>query len=230
MIHADKSGLWASVIDRYVGWKVRRAFRTVWIRGTLPEGGGLLVYVNHPGFWDGFITHQLGAVAGWDTYALMDEKNLKRYRFLSRIGAFSVRPGEASSALESLRYARELLQRPRASVFVFPEGELRPGTQPGPLQRGVELLARAAQARCLPVAIRYAVFEHELPDVLLEVGEAHAPERLEGFDHRLRALVSRAAAARSPEGYRVLVQGRRGIAERWDAFRGVTSAKGVSRV
>lgn len=230
MIRADKSGPWARVVSRYVAWKVRQAFRAVWIRGTLPEGGQLLVYANHPGFWDGFIAHQLGAAAGWDAYALMDEQNLERYRFLRRLGAFSVRRGQAASTRQSLRYARELLGRPRGAVFIFPEGELRPGTDPGPLQRGVEVLARWAQPRCLPIAIRYAVFEHELPDVLIEVGEAHGPESLEGFERRLRALVARVAAARSFDGYRVLVEGRRGVAQRWDAVRGVKSVTGLLKV
>jgi hypothetical protein len=33
----------------------------------------------------------------------------------------------------------------------------------------VEALARMSQVPCLPVAIRYAFFEHERPDALLEV-------------------------------------------------------------
>ena len=219
MIRSDKRGLWPKVIEAYVGWQVRSAFRGVWVRGALPEGGGLLVYANHPGFWDGFVAHQLGLAAGWDAYALMEEQNLARYRFLSRIGAFSVRAGDAASASESLRYARRLLQRPRSAVFVFPEGALHPGTQLGPLRRGVEVLARSCRARCVPVAIRYAVFEHQLPDVLVEVGEAHGPEPMEGFARRLGELVGRVASAASPDGFRQVVRGRRSVAERWDAFR-----------
>ncbi len=219
MIRAHKKGLWAKVIETYLGWKVRSAFRGLWVRGSLPEGKNLLVYANHPGFWDGFVAQQLGLAARWDAYALMEEKNLARYRFLSRVGAFSVRPGDAVSASQSLRYARKLLQRPASAVFVFPEGELRPGTQLGPLRRGVEVLARFSQARCLPVAIRYAHFEHELPDVLIEVGEPHAPAPLAGFAQRLGNTVDRVASADSPSGFRLVLRGRRSVAERWDAFR-----------
>lgn len=219
MIESNKRGLWPKIIERYVGWKLRSAFRSVWVRGALPEGGGLVVYSNHPGFWDGFVAHQLGLATGWDAYALMDEQNLARYRFLCRIGAFSVRPGDAVSASQSLRYARKLLQRPRSAVFVYPEGELQPGLELGPLRRGVEVLARSCRARCVPVAIRYAIFEHELPDVLIEVGEVHGPEPLAGFARRLGEQVARLAAARSPAGFEPLIRGRRSVAERWDAFR-----------
>lgn len=230
MILSDKSGFWPKLLAAYVDWKLRSAFRGLWMRGSLPEGGGLLVYANHPGFWDGFVAHRLGQAAGWDAYAMMDEQNLARYRFLSRIGAFSVRRGDATSASQSLRYARQLLKRPRSAVFVFPEGELRPGTQPGALLRGVEVLARLCRARCVPVAIRYTIFEHELPDVLVEVGEVHAPEPLAGFTRRLHQLVEQVAVAPSPDGFRQVLRGRRSVAERWDSFRGLKAAQTLYKV
>lgn len=223
MIHAAKGGPLGWLLDRYVGWKFRSAFRGLWVRGTLPTGeGARLVYLNHSNWWDGFILHQLGQAAGWDSYCLMEEKNLRRYRFLARIGAFSIRPGDAASSMESLRYARELLQRPRAAVCLFPEGELRPfGVLPLRLQRGVELLARAGKRECVPVALRYAFLEHERPDVLVEVGTPHAPGPLDVFQQNLDSLVRRVSTATSLEGFTQLVRGGSGVAERWDAVRGL---------
>lgn len=223
MIHAAKGGPLGWLLDRYVGWKFRSAFRGLWVRGTLPTGeGARLVYLNHSNWWDGFILHQLGQAAGWDAYCLMEEKNLRRYRFLARIGAFSIRPGDAASSMESLRYARELLQRPRAAVCLFPEGELRPfGVLPLRLQRGVELLARAGKRECVPVALRYAFLEHERPDVLVEVGTPHAPGPLDVFQQNLDSLVRRVSTATSLEGFTQLVRGGSGVAERWDAVRGL---------
>ncbi|WP_224243022.1 lysophospholipid acyltransferase family protein [Hyalangium gracile] len=223
MIRAAKGGALGWLLDRYVDRKFRSAFRGLWVRGALPSGEeARLVYVNHSNWWDGFILHQLGQAAGWDAYCLMEEKNLRRYRFLSRIGAFSIRPGDAASSLESLRYARELLRRPRAAVCLFPEGELRPfGAFPLRLQRGVELLARAGRKQCVPVALRYAFLEHERPDVLVEVGTPHPPGPLEVFQENLDAAARRVAAATSLEGFRGLVRGGSGVAERWDAVRGL---------
>jgi 1-acyl-sn-glycerol-3-phosphate acyltransferase len=221
LIRARKGGPLGWLWDRYVGWKFRSMFRGLWVRGTLPAGpGARLVYMNHSNWWDGFVLHQLGQAAGWDAYCLMDEKNLRRYRFLSRIGAFSIRPGEAASAMESLRYARELMRRPRAAVGVFPEGEHRPfGALPLRLERGVELLARVGPVECLPVAFRYAFFEHERPEVLVEVGAPHGPGPLSVFQDSLEAVVRRVASARSPEGFTLKVAGGSGVAERWDAVR-----------
>lgn len=180
-----------------------------------------MVYANHVGFWDGFMAHAISRATGWDGYCAMEEQNLARYRFLRRLGAFSVRRGDPASALETLRYARGLLRQPEAAVFLFPEGELRPAaTALKPLERGVEVLARAAGAVCLPVAIRYCFLEGERPDVLLEVGAPHQPEGVQGFEERLASLVTRVNEVRGLEGFRQLVAGAAGAAERWDALRG----------
>ena len=222
MIPAAKGGLLGWLWDRYVGWKFRSAFRGLWVRGTLPtHDGSRLVYVNHTNWWDGFVLHQLGKAAGWDAYCVMEEHNLERYRFLSRLGAFSIRRGEAASSLETLRYARELLRGPRAAVCIFPEGGLRPfGVLPLKLERGVELLARVGQVECVPLAIRYAFFEHERPDVLVEVGTPHGAGALARFQVELEGAVRRLAEVTGLEGFTQVVSGGLGVAERWDAVRG----------
>ncbi len=222
MIRAAKGGLLGWVLDGYVGWKFRSAFRGLWVRGQLPGGeGSRLVYANHSNWWDGFVLHQVGRAAGWDAYCVMEEQNLERYRFLSRLGAFSIRRGEWASSLETLRYAGQLLRKPRAAVCLFPEGELRPfGEQPLRLERGVELLARVGKVECVPLAIRYAFFEHERPDVLVEVGTPHAAASLSRFQSELEGAVRRLAETTRLEGFTQVVSGGLGVAERWDAVRG----------
>jgi 1-acyl-sn-glycerol-3-phosphate acyltransferase len=223
MIRANKEGPFSWLVARYASLKVRRTFRAVWVRGELPPvNRGTLIYANHSSFWDGLIIHALSRVAGWDGHCLMEEPQLRRYSFLSRIGAFSIRRGDPASALETLRYARTLLAGPRA-VLLFPEGNLHSEPLPRPLERGIEVLAKAASTCCLPIALRYAFFEHELPDVLVEVGEPHPPTSLSGFSERLHTLVGRVGLARSPEGFRAVLRGRRGIAERW-GVRGLLNA------
>jgi 1-acyl-sn-glycerol-3-phosphate acyltransferase len=223
VIRAAKGGPFGWALDAYIGRKFRSAFRGLWVRGTLPTGdAGRLVYLNHSNWWDGFVLHQLGRAAQWDGYCLMEEENLRRYRFLARIGAFSIRRKDAVSSVESLRYARELLRRPRAALYVFPEGEHRPfGVLPLQLERGVELLARVSKVECVPMGIRYAFFEHELPDVLLEVGTPHPPGPLSLFQDGLEAVVKRLMAVTTLEGFTRKVAGARGVAERWDAARGL---------
>lgn len=222
MIRDAKGGPFTALLDWYIGRKVRGAFRGVWARGALPSAdGGLLVYLNHSSFWDGFVLHQLGRAAGWNAFAMMEEANLAKYRFHTRIGAFSVRRGDRRSAVETVRYAADdVLKRERAALFVFPEGELRAGGGPlQPLRRGVEVIAKRAQVRCLPVAIRYAFLEHEYPDVLLEVGAPHPPDELPRFVAGLSEAYARVGEARSTDGFTRLVAGRSGVQARWDAVR-----------
>lgn len=221
MIRADKTGPAAWLVERYVAWKTRRAFRGLWLRGELPpRDASLVLYANHTNFWDGFVGAALCHAAGWDGYCMMEERQLARYRFLRRLGAFSVRRGDAHAALETLRYARGLLARPATAVIVFPEGVLRPFSGlVHPLERGIEVLARSARVRCLPVGIRYRFFEHELPDVVLAVGAPHEATTLDDLAQRLEAVLAELSDARPLTDFRPLVRGARSVMERWDAVR-----------
>lgn len=227
MIRDAKGGLFTSVLDWYIGRKVRAAFRGVWVRGELPSArDGLVAYLNHSSFWDGFIAHQLGHLGGWDAYAVMEEANLAKYRFHTRIGAFSIRRNDARSAFETLRHARAVLARPNACVVIFPEGQLRAGQGPlGPLSRGVELMARTSHRRAVPIAVRYAFLEHELPDVLIEVGQPHEPGPLSRFERGLTEVYERVMSARSTDGFTLRIKGKSSVQERWDAARRVPASK-----
>ena len=223
MIHDAKQPLLTWGLGKYIDWKLRSAFRGIWLQGALPEGDdGVLCYANHSSFWDGFLAHVLAKRAGRDGYAVMEEQNLLRYRFLTRIGAFSIRRNDSQSALQTFRHARKLLQRPKAAVFIFPQGRIEANAAP-PLkfERGTEVLAKMSKVRCVPVALRYAFFEHEHPDVLIHVGEAHAPEPLAQLEARLSALVGGLQSIKDLSALKPLVVGRRSVAERWDAVRGL---------
>jgi hypothetical protein len=85
------------------------------------------------------------------------------------------------------------------------------------------VLARGAACECLPMAFRYRFFEHELPDVLVAVGEPHAPVALAEFASRLGATVGQLAEANTLDGFSLLLRGTRSAMERWDAARGLAT-------
>ena len=204
MIAANKRGPLGWLAARYIDWRLRRDFRGVWVRGELPKSDdSLILYGNHPGWWDGFALHHLCVSTNRDGYCLMEEQHLARHRFLTRLGAFSIRRGDPRSALESLGVARRILQRPRSVVIVFPEGVLTPHARPPlRLERGVELLAKRAKATCVPIGLRYAFFEDERPDLLVEIGPAHPPAALAEFSAELAAVVSSVTSAQTLTGFR----------------------------
>jgi 1-acyl-sn-glycerol-3-phosphate acyltransferase len=140
-----------------------------------------------------------------------------------------VKRGDPKSGLSSIRYAREVLRRPKAAVVIFPEGELHAGQGPLlPLQRGVEVLARTAGVRSVPIAVRYAFLEHEHPDVLIEVGTPHAPGPLSVFEQGLNETYARVMSARSLDGFTCLLRGRSSVQERWDSVRRLPATGGTS--
>lgn len=203
MIRAQKGGLLGLFWKRYVRFAVRRAFRGVWVRGPAPvPRERLLFYASHPSWWDGFAFHELALALGLDPYCVMEERQLARFPFLRRLGAFSIRRGDARSALGTLRYAARLLDVPRAAVAIFPQGVMQPNVAPPlELERGVEVLARAAKAVCVPLAIRLVHLEDRRPDLLLELGPAHGPEALERFQLGLEGPVRSLATAGSLDGF-----------------------------
>ncbi len=221
MIEADKRGPLAAFWRWFAEREVRRAFRGVYVGGAPPPSErSVLVYANHRSWWDGFAVHTAFRALGLEPYAAMDEANLERFRFLRRIGAFSIRPGDPRSAVQSFRYAHRLLARPRSAVIVFPEGELRPGAvAPLRLSRGIAALAAMTQARCVPVAFRYAFFENERPDLLVCFGAGHEAAPLARFEEGLNEVVTKVDEVQRPDQYTCLVEGTLSPAERWRRAR-----------
>jgi 1-acyl-sn-glycerol-3-phosphate acyltransferase len=225
VIRDRKSPILTRWLNAYFQFKMRRAFRAVWMSGSLPRGDEpFLVYANHTSFWDGFLAQAIAQHSSRDVYAVMEEHNLARYRFLARVGAISIRRDDARSALETFKYVTTVLTRPSATVFIFPQGKIISNQQrPLQLERGAALLARMGKVRCVPIALRYTMFEHEFPDVLVSVGAPHVATSIEEMEKNLTALCDELSLRRDPSGFDVIVAGRQSVAERWDAARGMSA-------
>src|SRR5689334_6980189 len=72
-------------------------FDHVWLKieGPLPHpsDGPLIIYPNHPSWWDGYMSFVLVRRAlrdRFESYLMMEEPELRRYRFFSWAGCFSV--------------------------------------------------------------------------------------------------------------------------------------------
>jgi len=73
----------------------------------------------------------------------MKEKQLKKYIFFSRTGAFSI-SSNPKKIMESMNYAIELLKHPENMVIFFPQGQFESVyQQPLHFKKGIaELLKR----------------------------------------------------------------------------------------
>ena len=192
-----------------------------------------LFYANHASWWDGwlafFLFHERWRNQG---YLMMEERQLRRYRFFQRCGCFSVDRQDAREALRSVVYAADLLRgQAGRALWIFPQGEIRPNDR-RPLvtySGAAHVACRAAPVRCVPVALRLEFFGEQRPEALIRLGAPHIvedtnPRTLHAeMDRRLLAevealhddVMSGAAAS-----YATALAGRTSVNVLWDRARG----------
>lgn len=106
---------------------------------------------------------------------MMDVRQLRRYRFFSWAGVFSVDQENGRSALRSIEYiAQELRQAPGRCLWLFPQGEIRPQEKlPLGFHSGLaRTIRRVGECYVYPVAVRFEFFREQYPEILIDVGPA----------------------------------------------------------
>jgi 1-acyl-sn-glycerol-3-phosphate acyltransferase len=186
---------------------VRRGLRGVWLRGELPQPPAIWA-ANHHSWWDGFLAAVVLAEAGRPAALLMDAENLAGYGFLRPLGVLPA--SRPRLALQALRENRVLV--------VFPEAELRTPGELAELAPGAGWLARRAPAPLVPVAVRVASRAHQYPEAYLDFGSPVEPAGLaDALGRQLATLdaeLARTPARQPPDGFRLLLDGRRSWDER----------------
>ena len=226
----------AAIYRTLVRPSLRRAFHRVAISAPHGEDWSTLptiFYANHVSWWDGymafFLTDERWHVEG---YLMMEEPQLRRYRFFQRCGCFSVDRHDPREGMRSVAYAAQLLQdRPGRVMWIFPQGEIVPNDRrPLVTYAGAAHVARrAAPVRCVPVALRFEFFGEQRPEALIRLGPPHIVDNASAktlhaeMDRRLlhevdglRADVLSGAAA----SYQTALAGRSSINVLWDRVRG----------
>jgi len=90
----------------------------------------VVFYANHAYWWDGFWS-QLCTEEFFrqNLHIIIEYKQLKKHRFFTRIGAFSLDQSRPRSVLDTLRYAAELLTADsdrQNALWIFPQGKIEP--------------------------------------------------------------------------------------------------------
>ncbi|NJK78410.1 MAG: hypothetical protein HC914_00205 [Chloroflexaceae bacterium] len=127
----------------------------VQIVGRLPQpyDGPLILYMNHSAWWDLYMTALLNYEVfrrRFDSYGMMEEQQLRRYRFFTWMGAFSIHRSDRAEATRSLVYISRVLQeQPGRALYMFPQGQIVPNDQrPLKLYTGVARIARQIGRWC----------------------------------------------------------------------------------
>ncbi len=155
---------------------VKRHFRHVWLKQKYTPGpeSRTVYFMNHNLWWDGLLPLYLNRkLFHQSARALMEDRQMKRYSFFSRIGAFSINLEDPRAALRSLRYAVESMKRPHSCLFIYPEGELQPAGNSRPeFKKGLAWLCKQLpEADFVPVAFHTHQFRGPKPELYINIGE-----------------------------------------------------------
>jgi 1-acyl-sn-glycerol-3-phosphate acyltransferase len=226
----------------YVRRYLRRHFHAVRM---LQEGGGggvpdlrgepVLIYTNHPGWWDPLIFLFVGEVLYPDrmSYGPIDARALGKYRFLERIGFIGIEPGTWRGSARFLRMARAALKRSDVIFWTTAQGEFAdPRDRPVEIRPGVgHAVAAAPGGVVVPMAVEYPFWSERFPEALVAFGPALRPADAPGCSadewtailaRELEATQDRLAAAarrRDPAAFRTLLSGRVGVGLVYDGVR-----------
>lgn len=169
------------VFQRLARWMLRRNFQVVAIERqsqavaqSIPAGP-LIVYGNHPGWWDPLVAMFLAqqTFPRRRYYAPIDARSLQQYRVFARLGYYGIDLDSAAGAATFLKTSLAILNVPDSSLWITPEGRFAdPRDRSATLMPGIaHLAARLNAGTLLPLAIEYAFWEERRPCVLLKWGE-----------------------------------------------------------
>ncbi len=195
----------------------------------------LLVYTNHPGWWDPLVFLFLGerGFPGRMSYGPIDAKALGKYKFLERIGFIPIEPGTWRGSATFLRAAQVALSRSDVIFWITAQGEFAdPRQRPIKIRSGVgHAVASAERGIVVPLAIEYPFWTERLPEAVAALGRpiriADYPVRsadawTECLAAELVATQDRLATAvirRDPSQFTALMSGRAGVGPAYDTVR-----------
>jgi len=153
------------------------------LRGLERRQGPAIVALNHSSWWDPLVCVLLGAAETPSrTHAApMDIEQLRRFRFMRKIGIFGVHPDDPRSLPRMLRHVSERFERERmCTLWITPQGEFRDVRDEIALRPGAgAVAARACETREIPVlalAIEYTFWEDKRPEVFVRVQRVEPPD------------------------------------------------------
>lgn len=194
-IPAKESPLFTRIFSVYVRFLFWRRFKRIWIRRDYhPSPGSRTVYyLNHHSWWDGLIPLLLNeSLLNQKARALMEDKQMARYPFFKKIGAFSINREDPAKVLRSLRYAVKSMNRDRASLFIYPEGQITPAGSSLSFEGGLSWIhARISGVDFVPIGIYIHTIRQDKPELHLHIGKAVSLPPKSGRDEKTRIFEQR---------------------------------------
>lgn len=197
--------------------------------------GPIVVYCNHPSWWDAILIVLLAdhLFPDREARAPFDAAMLAKYRIFERLGAFGVDLESGRGAAQFLANARAILATPHRMIWITAQGRFSDvRARPMGLRPGIARLPEIApEALFVPLAFEYAFWEERGaaafaafgPGLIgAELAALPRPERLARMETGLTATLDRLNAdviSREPERFRALRVGRKGVGGVYDLWR-----------
>jgi chlorobactene lauroyltransferase len=232
MIKVQSSGWAKKVFHYYILRLLRRHFHSFRLMGSIAYPAPslpILLLPNHSNWWDGFFFYLLNhRLFQRPIYLMMLERQLEKFRFFARVGAFSIAPEKPKAVLEALRYTIELLRQPlipAPMICIFPQGEMLPwACRPMKFRRGVDWLTRELNAPLciLPLAIRIEYLGEQRPDVFFQFGETYPVTAanfpgIPFFEQKMESLLDELnLKIAAGHGSNIIWQGRTSVSSQFD--------------
>jgi len=238
---------WFDVFAWYGRWYLGRHFHGVRLSTVgapdqqgpglpaLPDDRPVVVYCNHPSWWDPMILIRMTAelMPGRTHYAPIDAAAVEQYKFFEKIGFFGIAPDSRRGAVKFLRVSEAVLSTPNTALWVSAEGHFADVRErPVALRPGVaHLAARMPELLLLPVALEYAFWDQPKPEALVRCGEPIDAQPLAGQDvetvnQRLADALAETMDAlagevkrRDPGRFATMVDGGVSVSLVYDAWR-----------
>jgi chlorobactene lauroyltransferase len=180
MIEA-KHTKWAAIIfDIYIKRLLKKSFYNIELFGSPPEYNPeypVILAPNHSTWWDGFFVYLINALYfKKNFYIMVKEKQLAKYKFFTKLGAFSVEQQSPKKIIQSLNYAVDLLNNEQGnSIFtIFPQGEMLPNNiRPLQFNKGIAKISQmyGKPLNIIPVAMKVELLAEQRPSVFFKFGK-----------------------------------------------------------
>ncbi len=225
---------------------LRRHFHTIAVHAdsnsnlSLAQPGPVIVFANHPSWWDPLIAHYLcrNCFSHHMFYAPIDARALQQYAVFKKLGFYGIDLTSQKGAADFLRTSMAILSEPFCSLWITPEGrfadcrdyqaELMPGL--------AHLCSRTPHPGfAIPLALEYVFWDERLPECFVRFG-APLPcgpqeprdkllwkETLAAALRENQTCLANAVIARDPAAFEPILSGKRGAGGFYDSLRRLRS-------
>lgn len=192
MLKANKSFWFKKLFAVYNRNLLKRRFHSLNVKNFSPleirnKAFPLIIYANHSSWWDGLVLFEILKSDKFDSFVLMEEKQLKNFSLFRRLGAFSIVREDRKKALKSLNYAVGILKTGiNKTLLIFPQGKILPNDyRPINFFNGLSyIIEKTENCSLVPCAIRYEFLNNFKPELFVSFGELEMIEVADDFERK----------------------------------------------